>query len=362
MNKKIIIIVIALIIIASGVYVAWIFQRSLFGGGEDCLSKNNALVVIYRYAQPAKETFQFISYVLSEVIRSNSSNSINIQFTLCYMDFHSIPADIRQELETRFDFYPIFVLNSADLDIAKAPVLDTLFDRLGNSIYVPKYVPLKELYYITLNYLLQNYNQAYLTEVNGVYALIATLQRPATNTSVNPIVGSPDARFYIYIYEDVYCPVCALLYQNTLPKLWNMVNNGTAALVLKNFIVHPQAYSAQQYLTAVFLKTGNSSLVVEVMKSVYDKLLQDLRQNKTPSIDIRAIVTEKLGHEVDVQGYATPASNVIESDGWEAFNYLILGTPGIVVWDNENGVGLVIVGFISAEDIVKVMDFLAKLD
>lgn len=318
----------------------------------NCISQDNVFIVIYRNAKPLDIAYKSLSQIISEVLKSNSSGQFDVEFTLCYTDLEELPQDLQSLLKKQFNFYPIFALRSKNMSRVKIPITNVIFDKYENSIYISKPNITWYLYF----YFAHNYGFQYLN-ISGVYATITVIEKPKTHMNATPIIGSENARYYIYIYEDVNCPYCAKLYHEVLPIISNLIDNGTIAILLKNFLVHEESLDVQRYIVALYIATHDSNLVYDTMKFIYDSLLN----GSTVSLDqVKEFVLNKYGKDVNVENYLKLAEDIINQEREEAIQYIIVGTPGIIIWDNRNGIGIVVTGFKPAEDMIKLLNFLNK--
>ncbi|MEM1645838.1 MAG: thioredoxin domain-containing protein [Ignisphaera sp.] len=354
MNKKLVLIIfgVVLVCIMISLWVLWKHKGIIPTTEETCLSQNNVFVVVYKGAKPAEVAFKILSQIIADILRTNSSGKFNVEYSLCYLELSELPSELGSKIKSQFDFFPVFIVRSKNMSNIEIPVVDILFDRYKDYYYISKPNITKYIYI----YLAQ-YGYQYLN-ISGVYATIVTTRKPWVNASLTPVIGSINARYYIYIYEDVYCPHCAKMHIDVLPYLSKFIENNTVAIILKNLIVHEEARDIQSYLVALYINTRNADLIYSIMKSIYSELLNGLK----PSLDyVRGLVLEKIKNEPNLTEYKSLAETIISLDSDEAVQYLIIGTPGIIIWDNKSSLGVVIIGFRSADDIIKVLNNLNEI-
>ncbi|MEM2512649.1 MAG: thioredoxin domain-containing protein, partial [Ignisphaera sp.] len=273
-------------------------------------------------------------------------------YPLCYLELSELPIELESKIRHQFDFFPIFVVRSKNMSNVEIPIADVIFNRYENYFYIPKPNLTKYIYIYLAQYGYQYVN------ISGVYATIVITRKPEVNMSLTPVIGSINARYYVYIYEDVYCPYCAKMHTEVFPVLSKLIENNTIAIIMKNLMVHEEARGIQRYLIALYINTRNTSLIYDVMKFIYGELLNGIK----PSLDyVRALVSEKIKDELNLTEYEDLADMVISLDSDEAMQYLIIGTPGIIIWDNKSNLGIVITGFRSADEIIKVLDNLNRI-
>lgn len=188
---------------------------------------------------------------------------------------------------------------------------------------------------------------------------------PSHDITYTPIYGLPNARYYLFIYEDIYCPYCAKFYVETIPEISNLIANGTIAIIPKNLIVHSGVEPIHRYLIAVYLESRNASAVFKVIeilyKQVYDYSFKDQSIGLPDMEQVRNIVKEIVGVDPNVEQYNDTISKILLEDSSEAVeNYWIYGTPGFVLWDREKGYGIIFVGFRSSSDIISIINSINK--
>jgi thioredoxin-related protein len=351
LDRKVVIIVIVLGVIAVSAVSTLILLRVAKGGG--CISQDNVFIVVYRYAKPLDNAYKSLAQIMTEALKTNSSGKFNIELQLCYVELNDLPPDLRAKVEQQFKFYPVFGLKSQTLSSVDIPIVNIVFNKYGEGIYIAK----PNITWYLYLYLSQYYGFQYL-DINGVYAMIITVEKPKIYINATPIIGSKEARYYIFVYEDVGCPYCAKLYYEVFPKILELVNNGTIAILLKNLLVHEEVFEVQRYLVALYIATRDNELIYDVMEFIYGLLLKG---SQVTLNQVREYVINKYGRDVEIEKYLELAEGIINQEKEEAPRYIIIGTPGIIIWDNKNSIGIVVTGFKQAEDLIKLINFLNKI-
>lgn len=355
-NRTAVLLIITLAIVATTIFLVFHYL-TIVQHKEDsewlCGYNDDVFVVVYRGIKPNMNTFEHISQALANAIATNSSNSISIKTSLCKVESTKLPSELRGAIE-RYQIYPVFFIYSSKLDPSIASLINVLFDRYDTKIYIPK----KEVIsYIYLYLLYSGYTRTYL-DLDNIRAIVLVEKKPKVDPELIPIIGSTEARYYMYIYEDVYCIHCAKLYNETISRLWKLVEEGTMAIILKNMVVHSESTDIHRYLIALYLEDKNAMQIFDIMRTLYDHILQ----GSLPSLGhVKQITFSKTGRTVDIEKYEDVVDQLLMYDMQEAAELFVLGTPGIVIWDNKNGIGIVIIGFHTADEMLKVINVLAQL-
>lgn len=340
MNKLtlIAIIVVAIVVaVAIAIAVPMLYkQRATL---VQCPGKDNTMFIVYYSIPPNETIFKYLSTSISNVIASNTSGAINITFSICSVRYGDLGENLRADLSNRTVFPIIGIYTSKN--IAEAVIARQLFNSYGNYYIVKE--NLTRGIYAYLAY----YGLSVLKEPR---AFVEILRPPELFANETPIIGSPNAKYYLVIYEDMHCPYCAKFYAESLPVIENLTRNGTFAIALKNFIIHEEVLPMHRNITAMYLATQNSTAVLEVMKDVYRLINNGVEPS---SDDVASIIKNITGYSkfnVDMN----VVDRIIEDDFREGQNYGIFGTPGLIIWSREYNRGVVIVGYASAEEILNI--------
>jgi protein-disulfide isomerase len=336
--EKTIVIIIAVLAIAIGIAVALLVLPKPYTP-PPCPAKDNSFFVVYLDIPPNEEAFKQVADAISYVIAVNSSNTINITFSVCSIKYSELEKEL-QTLLKNYTTFPIMGVHTSK-DLSKVAVAQQLFDFYGN------YYVVKEGFAWRISAILPYYGYTIFKE-GGIVAEIA--KAPKVFINETPVIGSLNSKYYLVIYEDAHCPACARFYAETLPVIERLVENNTFAIVLKNFIVHEEVLPMHRNITAMYLVTRNATAVLEVMKSIYKLMNLGI----TPPADYVASLVR------NVTGYSffnvtrEVIDKVIEEDFEEGLSYRVTGTPGLLIWSRERNKGVVIVGHISAENLLSI--------
>ncbi len=311
-------------------------------------AKNNVLLIVYLKHEPESNFVKTIARFLESFIRSRSGNLVAVNLTPCVVALEDLEKAGIELGDLRKNIYPLLAIVSREA--SKLVFLRNMSVDIEGIMFFNKYV-LRGLY-----------SQI---SVIGDRVPIETIIEPHTDPEDTPIIGNKNARFYVYIYEDAYCPYCAIFYNETLPELEKLIENGTVALVLKNFIVHEHVKEFHVYIEAAYMETQNARGALEVMYSIYLKLLKILRSGEEEDIEkvidmdlVKKLVREYMGVAIDSTQLLEKAREVVDEDTREAVNYGIGGTPGFVIWDREKGYGIVFAGYRPPDAFLEILRFM----
>ncbi len=312
---------------------------------------DNTFFVIYLYNKPNLTIYNEISKVFSKAIAANSSNAINVTFNVNLIRYNDLPIQLKQHLSS-YTVYPVIGIISSKFNKDKAKIIPIIFDEI-NGMFIVKKDVLKYLYY-----------HWGFTSI-GEKIVIETNVMPSYDIIHAPIYGSPNARYYLFIYEDIYCPYCAKFYVETIPKINNLIINGTIAIVHKNLIIHTDAELIHRYLIAAYLESRNASAFFKVIGTLYNQVYNYNFENQSISLpdieQVRNIVKKIIGVDPNITQYNDIISKILLEDSSEAVeHYWIYGTPGFVLWDREKDYGIIFVGFRSSNDIINIINSLSK--
>lgn len=340
-------IAIAVIVIAAGGAVVFlVLPKPRTPPSPQCPGKDNALFIVYYSVPPNEDLFSGMASWLSNVIASNSSKAINVTLSVCSVSYANLGKDLKAAMGNR-TFFPVIGIHTTS-DLTKAKIIQILFDKHGD-YYVLKedWVPILYVYYMAY---VEHYVQKPVLKLPNVSGVAETFRAPKLLLNETPVIGSPSAKYYLVIYEDVYCPYCAKFYADSLPTIEELVKNNTFAIVLKNFIVHGEATPMHRNITAMYLATQNSAAVLEVMKTIYGLV----EENIYPSADQVADIVRSVTGYTNFNTTVDAVDKVIAEDTEEGWSYGVYGTPGLLIWSRERGRGVVIVGYATAENLLKI--------
>lgn len=341
MNKLLIVVVIA-VAIAGALIGLWYFLNvSSKPSTQVCqINKDNTFFVIYYSIPPNATVFNHLMQSIQSYITSNSSGAINLTLTLCIRKFSEVDEATRNLLSP-YKTFPIFgIYTSKDLSAAKG--ISNLFDVSG------RYYIARENITIGVYSYLAYYGVSILKEPR---VFIETFEKPTISLEETPVIGSLNAKYYLIIYEDAWCPFCAKFYKESIPTIEHLVSNNTFAIVLKNLIVHSGVVNIHRNLTSLYVVTKNATLVFNLMKKIYDYVYT----GSNPSPEIVASMIKNLTGIDKFDVNLNKIDEIIKNDELESRRYGVFGTPGIVIWSRESGRGVVIVGYASADDILNIV-------
>lgn len=299
-----------------------------------CKYSDVALLLIYYRHEPSNDFKNIMTRFGNRIFKAMTNRTINV--TICTISY--------KESST--------MLNISEINISIFPVIGFLIqDREYTYLIKPE----------VLSYI---YSQL---SVMGEKIPIELIEKPYTNVEDTPIVGDTHARFYLYIYEDAYCPFCAMFYLNTLPYLMKYIKNGTVAFILKNLIVHREVLEYHDYIQAMYLITGNSTYVLSVMYKIYEKLYELLSTGKGE--EVRKVINlnfikHLIANVSNITNFSKEilekARKIIIEDSKEASKFGVGGTPGFILWDNKENYGIVFTGYRPWKELKKIIEFMYK--
>ena len=109
--------------------------------------------------------------------------------------------------------------------------------------------------------------------------------------------------------------------------------------------------------------TGDSSGYVKLIRTLAEKLLKERRTISESELKtlMNSIYGASLNYtELDVCANTTGTSIVKETIS-EASKLSITATPTIIVWNNRKNMGLIIEGYLPADELMKVIEAVSKL-
>jgi hypothetical protein len=339
-TKTLLVIAVAIIVAVVGVATYLLLLKPQQSGG--CIAKDNTLIVVYLKVPPNEQAYNVIAESLSYAIKTNSSNRVSINLTTCFIKYQELDEKLRKILSNTTTFPVIAVYTHANL--FEAPIAQQLFN------YSEGYYILKEVWTTQILATLLNYYG--IAPYQDVAIFSETMKEPLVLPNETPVIGSPTAKYYLVIYEDAYCPYCARFYADSLPSIEEKVRDGTIALVLKNFVVHSEAWIIHRNITAMYIATRNATTVLNIMKNIYSLINRGIH----PSPDyVKELIRNITGYE-SFNVNIDDVEKVMLRDGEEGASYRIFGTPGFVIWSKEKNYGVVIVGLASADNIFSTMN------
>ncbi|MEM0027085.1 MAG: thioredoxin domain-containing protein [Ignisphaera sp.] len=341
MDKTLLVVVVAIVAIVVAV-VGLLYSMGLIwkSSGACRIESDNTFFVVYYSVPPNETVFKHLMNSIQSFIASNTSGSLNLTFSLCIKKYSELDDNTKGILSQYKSFPLMGIYTSKDLSTAKAS--SQLFDVNG------KYYIIKENATIGIYSYLAYYGVPILKEPK---VLIETLREPYIQLNETPVVGSLNAKYYLVIYEDAWCPYCAKFYSESMPIIEDLIDNNTFAIVLKNLLIHPGVENIHRNVTALYITTRNATAVFSIMKGIYAYVARGT--DPSPE-NVTAMIKNVTGiSEFNVN--LTVVDNIIIKDIQEAREYGIFGTPGFVIWNRESGRGIVVVGYTSASDLLNIV-------
>jgi protein-disulfide isomerase len=353
--KKVSAIIILIVTVSSIIYLLTreMFNRgmqsvNLYTTSTRCNISNNTFFVVYLSVPPTESLFLAISKNISRSILRDTNGAVNITFTLCIIRYNDLGDNVRSVLANR-SIFPVSGFYTT-INLTNVETVKHLFN-IFESYYIIKEELIPNIYIGYMRDLYIRYRGVIIPIYNvpKVLVLAETLKPPRIYTNETPVIGSLNAKYYMIVYEDAYCPACAYFYSETLPKLEELIKNNTFALALKNFIVHEDALPIHRNVTALYIATRNSTTVLETMKTIYGLLIKGVKPKPEE-------IAETIKNTIETNINAEVINKIIEGDVIEARSYGIFATPGFIIWNRELRRGVVIEGNSKLEDVLNIVE------
>lgn len=311
-----------------------------------CNNSESSFVVIYHTTRPNTQLFNLLSTSISNAIASNTSNYVNVSFSLCLVNYRSLSSELKNKL-TPYQVFPLFGIYSTSADLSKAKLVTAYFDNV-EGFYISKSNFTMYMYAYVYNY----YGIPILNDLN-IY--LETTKMPKLDIDEVPVIGSINAGIYIFIYEDAWCPYCAKFHIEVLPALEKHIENGTIALALKNLVVHQEARDIHRYLAAVYIEGKNSTQIRMLIDEIYHRVYTNVYPTTE---DVIQLIRSISGFVPDLSKY--DVDEIVLKDSREAqHEYGIYATPGFVIWSRERGVGIIVLGYRSIETFLNLIYYIS---
>ncbi len=160
-----------------------------------------------------------------------------------------------------------------------------------------------------------------------------------------PTIGKGNPPLRIVVYEDMNCPYCARLFSNTIPLvILKYVEKGKALITFKLITVHEESREIHEVLTCYHMVKGNSTGYYRTLLKLYRLVIE----GKSPSLDDFKKFT---GIDPKTLTKDCNASLILNKDLEEARSYGIIGTPAMVLWNKDLGLGLLIIGYVDFDTL-----------
>ncbi len=237
--------------------------------------------------------------------------------------------------------YPAVLYSSSNNISEQLPYL--IFYR-GKYLVDPKYaLPLAGLISHTLGI------QVY-AEIHG--------SKPAVGVTI----GEINAPISLIVFVDLACPYCAKLVNETLPKLDSLVNEGELS-VSYAYSPSPHMMRVHALLQCYVNVTKDEKGYVKLVRELAAKLLKE--RKTVDEIELRKLMKNIYGSqlnftELDMCVNTTGISSVNKVVN-EASKLGMTATPTIIVWNNKVNVGLIIEGYLPANELEKIIENVSNL-
>ncbi len=239
----------------------------------------------------------------------------------------------QDKISTQLPYYPIILFKVGNVNITE---------------YTPLLKPVSNGRYYT--YDIRWFNEVLipiLSSYEGKEILLETHIKPDLR---GPSIGSKEAPIKVLIFEDVYCPFCARFYANVMPNLTvNFIKKGIIEFIMKDFIVHRASVPIHEALVCYYERYGNGTKYYMTMSKLYELYMKKGQVTLSDVSDILGLNASKLRTLCD-------ASKVLKEEAELASKYGVLGTPTFVIWNNDMGKGLILVGYAGYREFVSLIN------
>ncbi len=188
----------------------------------------------------------------------------------------------------------------------------------------------------------RGYVEAREVPVNPPLALLAS----------RPSVGKGSVG--IAIFEDFMCPFCARLYNETMPYLLQLAEQGKVRIYFLDLLIHAnvkQVVELHRLLDCYYARTHNSTGYLHAVEEIYRVVWRDMSliQSRRAGTDKLLRDLDNLYKELSKRLNASPdcpeATSALGLGDSLAKLYGIRGTPGFLAWRNGTGFVVVTEGF-----------------
>jgi len=315
---------------------------------SDIKNLDNAVVLVYLYSTPkrvvnfAGQTIDVSDLFMNKLPRNLFGTALD---RICAVQLSALESlGIFNASLSNYTLYPVIMFVSRSI---AAQIASGALQQLANYTYVI------DGRFVLLTDAAQSAVYSSIAIIGDLLP-IETPKKPSISELI-PVKGSPNARFVLFVYEDLHCPYCAKLYSETLPELENLVDSGILAIAHKNLIVHSEVADLHRFLISVYAYGRDPQTFFRIVSEAYSRF------ERTRSLtldDLKSIVSRY--YDLSSISVISDADEILSEDMNEAWMYGIGGTPGFVLWDNKLNCGVVFVGFRDANQIVSLIDSLQK--
>ncbi len=299
-----------------------------------CNSTNNTLIIIYTISKPP-------AYIVKALHRGFSLY-LEANLSLCVIDLDKLEKSIGVDLRHNIRVFPavgLLIIDTSEINKTRLKQIKQVSLEYGDLLVLKEPIPL--LFGCRIY-------------IDSMYTYV----EPSLSDAI--VVGNPNARIKVFIYEDLYCPFCAKLYRDVISKLVDATNTGVIAFVHKNFIVHPNVVPLHEYLEAMYMECHDPKKVFNIVMKLY---IDYANSGTPPSEDkVKNLIKHELGKLPDLSKYLNEVRSIIQNETREAMSYGMCGTPGILVWDSEKGVGLIFSGYVPLSKFINIVKQFTGID
>ena len=170
-----------------------------------------------------------------------------------------------------------------------------------------------------------------------------------------PHLGNTTAPVKAIIFEDLNCPYCARLFNNTLPIMnVKYVSEGYLMVTFNILTVHEESKELHEALTCYYLTGMSDGNYYELLLKLYRLVIK----GKHISIDDFRMLTNV--DTVKLFGKCN-ATSLLNEFSKQARRYGVAGTPAILLWSDSKNVGVLIIGYVDIHVIDEIMNTLLNL-
>jgi len=317
---------------------------------SDIANLDNAVVLVYLYNTPkgvlsfAEQTINVSNFLVNQLPKQLFGSALD---RICAVQLSTLAGlGALSDSLSNYTLYPVIMVVSRNI---AAQIASGALQQWINYTYIidGRFVLLTDAAQSAI------YSGTQMTIIGDLLP-IETLKKPSIS-ELTPVKGSPNARFVLFVYEDLHCPYCAKLYSETLSKLEDLVNSGILAIAHKNLIVHSEVVDLHRLMISVYVYSRDPQTFFRIVSEAYSRF------EKTGSLtsdDLKNIISKY--YDLSNISVISDVDKILSEDAAEAQMYGILGTPGFVLWDNKLNYGVVFVGFRGANQIISLIDALQR--
>ncbi len=167
-----------------------------------------------------------------------------------------------------------------------------------------------------------------------------------------PYVGNMNAPIKIIVFEDINCPYCARLFNNTLPVIYSKyVNKGYLTMIFNILTVHEESRKLHEALTCYYLLKRDGKDYYELLLKLYGLVIE----GKSISMNDFEMLTNVSSIKLFSKCNTTSILNEFNE---QARRYGIAGTPAMLIWSDNKDVGVLIIGYVDVKvvnDVIKAL-------